>query len=108
MACDKGVSKLPATCNYHPHVGKVIPAEGLVLTDLSIVNYLPVCGVKLMATCNCLPHAGKELSAEDQVSNGSRYPKAGTNVPWGIGNVHAINVYRMGKVPLPTEVCAMK
>ena len=33
MACDKGVSKLPATCNCHPHVGKVIPAEGLVLTD---------------------------------------------------------------------------
>ena len=44
MACDKGVSKLPATCNYHPHVGKVIPAEGLVLTDLSIFNYVPVCG----------------------------------------------------------------
>ena len=36
MACDKGVSKLPATCNRHPHVGKVIPAEGLVLTDLSV------------------------------------------------------------------------
>ena len=39
MACDKGVSKLPATCNFHPHVGKVIPAEGLALTDLSIFNY---------------------------------------------------------------------
>ena len=41
MACDKGVSKLPATCNYHPHVGKVIPAEGLVLTDLSILTMYP-------------------------------------------------------------------
>ena len=35
MACDKGVSKLPAPCNCHPHVGKVIPAEGLVLPDSS-------------------------------------------------------------------------
>ena len=44
MACDKGVSKLPATCNCHPHVGKVIPAEGLVLTALSVSNYVPDCG----------------------------------------------------------------
>ena len=44
MACDKGVSKLPATCNCHPHVGKVIPAEGLVLTDLSVSIYVPDCG----------------------------------------------------------------
>ena len=63
--------------------------------------------MKLMATCNCLPHAGKEMSAEGQVSNGSGHPKAGTNVPWGFGNVHAINAYRMGKVPLPTEVSSM-
>ena len=33
------------------------------------------------------------MSAEDQVSNGSRHPKAGTKVPWGLGNVHAINAY---------------
>ena len=44
MACDKGVSKLPATCNCHPHVGKVIPAEGLALTDLSVSIYVPDCG----------------------------------------------------------------
>ena len=44
MACDKGVSELQATCNCQPHVGKVIPAEGLVLTDLSVSNYVSDCG----------------------------------------------------------------
>ena len=43
--------------------------------------------MQLPATCR------KGMSAEDQVSNGSRHPKAGTKVPWGLGNVHAINAY---------------
>ena len=43
--------------------------------------------MQLPATC------WKGMSAEDQVSNGSRHPKAGTKVPWGLGNVHAINAY---------------
>ena len=33
------------------------------------------------------------MSAEDQASNGSRHPKAGTKVPWCLGNVHALNGY---------------
>ena len=33
------------------------------------------------------------MSAEDQVSNGSRHLKAGTKVPWCLGNVHALNAY---------------
>ena len=36
---------------------------------------------------------GKGMSAEDQVSNGSRHRKAGTKVPWCLGNVHALNAY---------------
>ena len=33
------------------------------------------------------------MSAEDQVSNGSRQLKAGTKVPWCLGNVHALIAY---------------